>query len=128
MNAPRASNPRAESNTMQYVQIEGGTMTGKIMHTVGECNLCAKERLSEFVDGKTRMGPWANMCLPCFRKVGVGLGVGRGQRYAMVVNHVSGSMTDTDTDMRAKAHAAQAHMRAKAALFADVWDKGEPTE
>ena len=126
MNAPQASNLRAESQPMQYVQLEGGSMTGKIMHTVGECNLCGKERLSEFVDGKTRMGPWANMCMPCYRKVGVGLGMGRGQRYAMVVNHVSGSMTDTD--MKAKAHAAQAHMRAKAALFADVWDQGEPTE
>ena len=109
MNAPRASNPRAESNTMQYVQIEGGTMTGKIMHTVGECNLCAKERLSEFVDGKTRMGPWANMCLPCFRKVGVGLGVGRGQRYARVTE-VSGSLS-------VKTQAAQAHAKAKADLF-----------
>jgi hypothetical protein len=113
---------------MQYVQIEGGSMTGKAMSMDGECNLCGKVNLSEFVDGATRIGPWANMCMPCFKRVGKGLGVGRGQRYAMVVNHVSGSMTDTDTDMRAKAHAAQAHMRAKAALFADVWDKGEPTE
>ena len=110
MNAPRASNLRVESNTMQYVQIEGGTMTGKIMHTVGECNLCGKDRLSEFVDGKTRMGPWANMCLPCYRKVGVGLGVGRGQRYAIVTD-ISGSMS-------VRTQAALAHAKAKADWFA----------
>jgi len=96
------------------------------MHTVGECNLCGQVNLFEFVDGKTRMGPWANMCMPCYRKVGVGLGVGRGQRYARLAE-VSGSLFDS-VDMKAKAHAAQAHMRAKAALFADVWDQGEPTE
>ena len=105
MNAVRASNPTLESQPMQYVQIEGGTMTGKIMHTVGECNLCGKERLSEFVDGKTRMGPWANMCLPCYRKVGVGL----GQRYA-VLTPESGSLS-------LKTQAAQAHTKAKADLF-----------
>jgi len=109
LNAVRASNPTLESQPMQYVQIEGGTMTGKIMHTVGECNLCGKDRLSEFVDGKTRMGPWANMCLPCYRKVGVGLGVGKGQKYAMVTE-VSGSMS-------VKTQAAQAHAEAKANLF-----------
>jgi len=109
LNAPQASNLRAESNTMQFVQLEGGSMTGKIMHTQGECNLCGKVNLSEFVDGKTRMGPWANMCMPCYRKVGVGLGVGRGQRYARVTE-VSGSLS-------VKTQAAQAHAKAKADLF-----------
>lgn len=31
-------------------------------------------------DGATTMGPWANMCEPCFAQYGVGLGTGRGQR------------------------------------------------
>lgn len=31
-------------------------------------------------DGKTKSGPWANMCEPCFTIHGVGLGEGRGQR------------------------------------------------
>lgn len=34
-----------------------------------------------FVDGKTKMGPWANMCAACAKRYGVGLGTGRGQRY-----------------------------------------------
>lgn len=35
----------------------------------------------EFVDGRTQMGPWANMCMTCHRRHGVGLGTGKGQRY-----------------------------------------------
>lgn len=35
----------------------------------------------EFVDGRTVYGSWANMCLTCHRKYGVGLGTGKGQRY-----------------------------------------------
>ena len=106
MNAPRASNPSAESNTMRYVQLEGGSMTGKAMDMEGECNLCGTVALSEFVDGATRMGPWANMCLPCFKRVGKGLGVGRGQRYAIITD-VSGSMS-------IRTQAALAHAKAKA--------------
>jgi len=34
-----------------------------------------------FIDGRTTMGPWANMCLGCARKYGVGLGQGDGQEY-----------------------------------------------
>lgn len=32
------------------------------------------------VDGRTHQGPWANMCGSCFELLGVGLGLGRGQR------------------------------------------------
>jgi hypothetical protein len=31
------------------------------------------------VDGKTRFGPWANMCPLHFATYGVGLGLGKGQ-------------------------------------------------
>jgi hypothetical protein len=31
-------------------------------------------------DGATRLGPWAYMCDDAFRKYGVGVGTGRGQR------------------------------------------------
>lgn len=34
-------------------------------------------------DGKTKQGPWANMCDECFPKYGTGLGLGHGQ--ALVV-------------------------------------------
>lgn len=48
---------------------------------VDDCNLCNKRIDAEFVDGATRMGPWAIMCKPCARKHGVGVGMGRGQVY-----------------------------------------------
>ena len=34
-----------------------------------------------FIDGRTTMGPWANMCLLCARVYGVGIGKGKGQHY-----------------------------------------------
>ena len=45
------------------------------------CDLCKKLILKTFVDGKTKYGPWATMCLSCYHGFGVGLGTGRGQRY-----------------------------------------------
>jgi hypothetical protein len=50
-----------------------------------KCDFCKIELTSwtvaAFVDGKTVMGPWALMCPECFEKYGVGLGLGRGQKY-----------------------------------------------
>lgn len=34
-------------------------------------------------DGKTTEGPWANMCEFHFKKYGVGLGTGKGQRLVL---------------------------------------------
>lgn len=39
--------------------------------------------VGEFYDGRTKMGPWANMCPRCFKRFGSGLGTGRGQRYTL---------------------------------------------
>jgi hypothetical protein len=46
-----------------------------------ECDLCHKPIIDQFVDGRTVYGPWANMCLRCHKKKGVGLGTGFGQYY-----------------------------------------------
>lgn len=35
-------------------------------------------------DGRTQMGPWANMCKGHFKQFGTGLGLGRGQRLVKV--------------------------------------------
>ena len=46
------------------------------------CDICMGVIGPEFVDGRTTYGGWwACMCLACHRNVGVGLGIGRGQRY-----------------------------------------------
>lgn len=49
------------------------------------CNLCERSLagLHSFIDGKTRDGPWAIMCLSCHRVNGVGLGMGRGQEFSL---------------------------------------------
>jgi hypothetical protein len=52
------------------------------------CDLCHQAIKGRFVDGKTQMGPWANMCLACHRTQGCGLGTGKGQAY------LYGSVTD----------------------------------
>jgi hypothetical protein len=48
-----------------------------------KCDLCGTPITDEFVDGKTRMGPWGNMDIACHKRVGVGLGTGKGQRFKL---------------------------------------------
>jgi len=57
----------------------------------GHCDFCAKDlRFQPYVDGKTTRGPWATMCLPCYKTHGVGLGTGKGQRYNEAGKKVEG--------------------------------------
>lgn len=47
------------------------------------CDICGKDIwLKDYVDGKTIHGPWATMCISCHDRVGLGLGLGKGQRYS----------------------------------------------
>jgi hypothetical protein len=45
------------------------------------CDICHDPIASTFIDGIVRNGPWAIMCTYCHNLWGVGLGLGRGQRY-----------------------------------------------
>lgn len=45
------------------------------------CDICDRPIDKAFVDGRTRFGPWGNMCMACFRADGAGLGLGLGQKY-----------------------------------------------
>lgn len=45
------------------------------------CDICHNEITTTFIDGKTSFGPWANMCGTCHDLYGVGLGIGKGQKY-----------------------------------------------
>ena len=51
---------------------------------IPECDICkydhGKSGVPAAYDGKTKMGPWANMCEQHFKSHGVGLGTGAGQR------------------------------------------------
>ena len=46
-----------------------------------QCEVCGGEIKDDFIDGRTKVGSWANMCPSCHKGFGVGLGVGRGQKY-----------------------------------------------
>ena len=46
-----------------------------------KCQLCEDDYGDEFVDGSIRRGPWAIMCVSCHMINGVGLGLGRGQKF-----------------------------------------------
>ena len=35
-------------------------------------------------EGRTTMGPWAYMCESCFKKQGIGLGLGKGQKLSEI--------------------------------------------
>ena len=48
------------------------------------CDICHKHITEVFIDGRTKMGPWAAMCEDCFKSYGVGLGVGQGQEYQLI--------------------------------------------
>jgi len=46
-----------------------------------KCDVCESKVFDRFIDGKTKMGPWAFMCTACHKEVGVGLGLGLGQLF-----------------------------------------------
>lgn len=45
------------------------------------CDVGGEPIATLFVDGRTVMGPWGNMCMTCHKKFGSGVGVGKGQMY-----------------------------------------------
>ena len=50
-----------------------------------QCEVCGGKLTDEFIDGKTKVGFGAIMCPACHKEFGVGLGLGKGQKYEMKV-------------------------------------------
>lgn len=48
------------------------------------CQICQMPIHRVFVDGATRMGPWAIMCRTCHFMHGCGFGTGKGQKYERI--------------------------------------------
>ena len=51
------------------------------------CDMCCKNGMDLVpakYDAKTKIGPWAYMCEACFKKWGMGLGLGKGQKLKKV--------------------------------------------
>ena len=51
---------------------------------VNEVKGCSFWSEKAIVDGRTKMGAWAFMCEKHFKKYGVGLGLGKGQKLKVV--------------------------------------------
>ncbi len=48
-----------------------------VINAIPKCDVCGKPAM---YDAKTIHGPWAYLCQNCFKEVGVGLGLGKGQK------------------------------------------------
>jgi hypothetical protein len=56
-----------------------------------KCEICEASLVGHsFIDGATKMGPWAKMCVACHKEIGTGLGQGRGQMYDSSGRKVAG--------------------------------------
>jgi len=68
--------------------------TKVIVATAPTCDIHQYEKGVEGVvakyDGKTKRGPWANMCEECFGTHGIGLGTGRGQELIVKTVETTG--------------------------------------
>lgn len=53
----------------------------KLWYGSTKCDICENECVMTLYDAQTNMGCWATMCGNCFRKHGIGLGTGIGQKY-----------------------------------------------
>ena len=53
-----------------------------LVNAIPDCDIHGGAHPAEF-DGKTVMGPWANMCAEAMNSVGIGLGTGKGQRLVL---------------------------------------------
>lgn len=78
---PIPSSPRISSDS--EVQIMADAIVE--VFVIPDCDFCA-ERGSitpAQYDGRTVLGPWANMCAVDFTLYGTGLGLGKGQRLVL---------------------------------------------
>lgn len=68
--------------TLHDLGVTGGEVD-EVMGASDRCDLCGAKLVGEgaYVDGQTRSGGWASMCMGCFGRHGVALGWGVGQLY-----------------------------------------------
>ena len=64
-----------------------------VVDSLPKCDFCESEAR---YDGKTKLGPWGNMCEECFPVYGVGLGTGKGQRLVLRTEQETSSETSEE--------------------------------
>lgn len=75
---------KAVSTKREWRQTTGGSYPGTLGSVPETCDGCGHPFFKVAYDAKTKYGPWGWLCTACFEEVGLGLGVGRGQRYQLV--------------------------------------------
>jgi hypothetical protein len=48
--------------------------------SIPKCDFCSKKAV---YDARTKMGPWANLCEDHFKRFGIRLGLGYGQKLVL---------------------------------------------
>lgn len=66
---------------MKYRLTKGGSNSKLEINNDGVCQICDSRDLNTIIDGRTKAGRWAWMCETCHSIIGVGFGVGFGQRF-----------------------------------------------
>jgi hypothetical protein len=51
--------------------------------TPTHCDYCTQQLQGHFTDGKSPMGQWGIFCDACVRRLGIKLGIGRGQKFEL---------------------------------------------
>ena len=64
-----------------WIQTHGGSQPGLEASPPEVCDLCSQPLPDVAYDARTAYGPWGWLCPDCFTRAGVGLGLGKGQRY-----------------------------------------------
>lgn len=47
------------------------------------CDICGEEIVDTLYDARIREGCWATLCESCWKVHGIGLGIGKGQKYVV---------------------------------------------
>ena len=62
--------------------MSGSSKVIKYVNPPKVCAICQGPFVEDIMfDAATYHGPWANMCMHCFNRIGRGLGTGLGQQY-----------------------------------------------
>ena len=71
---------------MNYRLIEGGSAAKNqrvVPFSIEGCEHCGKPNQPTMYDARTHGGGWGWLCPTCFGMIGVGLGIGCGQKYEL---------------------------------------------
>lgn len=93
------------------------------------CDFCKQvdphSHVDAAFDGKTKQGPWANMCTTHYGLYGIGLGTGRGQRLVVAVAPEPEENL-IECEMHHTSHPLKATLPCFDALFAKIAAEQDP--